>query len=71
MNNGLLQEFLRMRANLKKSEEEKKKKMPRGIKDLPDLDTTASLAKIIEEKPAKKHLDEYFKKRCAKLCEDI
>lgn len=68
MNNPILQDFLKMRANLKKAEAEKK--VVKGIADLPAQDMATTLAGIIENKPGKKEVDEYFKKRCEQLGDD-
>lgn len=53
-----------MRAALNAKNAEKPKK---GLKDLPDIDLGAKLTAIIENKPPKKDVEEYFKKKCEML----
>jgi hypothetical protein len=64
MNNPILMDFLKMRANLNAKNAEKPKK---GLKDLPDMDLGTKLTAIIENKPPKKDVEEYFKKKCEML----
>lgn len=61
MNNPILQDFLKMRARL--NAVKKEEKPVKSIADLPDIDLGAKLTQIIESKPARKVVEEYFKKK--------
>jgi hypothetical protein len=57
-------DFLKMRARLNATKAEKPTK---GVKDLPDIDMGVKLTEIIENKPPKKDVEEYFKKKAELL----
>jgi len=61
MNNPILQDFLRMRAKLNMAKKEEKP--VKAVADLPDIDLGAKLTAIIENKPPRKEVEEYFKKK--------
>lgn len=74
--NGFLKEFLDIRKNLHKSEpsvKETRGKM-RNQKVMPTADNETpieiTLARIIEEKPKKKEVEEFLQKECDKLTKE-
>ena len=69
MNNPILQDFLRMRAALNAKKPDPKPTKP--INALPDVELGAKLTEIIENKPHKKEVEEYFKKKAELLGKDI
>jgi hypothetical protein len=69
MNNPILQDFLRMRAALNARKPDPKPTKP--INALHDVELGAKLTEIIENKPHKKEVEEYFKKKAELLGKDI
>lgn len=68
--NAILKQFLEMRRSLYKEEQKPvaKGKLPKGTKEAVIADATEStLATLIEKKPGKKVVEEYFQKETNRL----
>lgn len=69
--NSVLKNFLEMRRSLHKEEKKPAGSRKKGTSAaLVANATEGTLAKIIEEKPSKKEVSEYFQKECSRLTAD-
>jgi hypothetical protein len=66
--NSILQNFIQMRRSLHKEEKKPAASRKKGTSAAMVTNATEdTLAKILEEKPGKKVLIEYFQKECSRL----
>jgi len=69
MDNSFLRQFLTMRAGLNRDESPPRRPINNGVKAMPEP-TGITVQTIIEEKPDKKEVLEYFRRRIAEFEDD-
>jgi len=69
MDNSFLRQFLTMRAGIARDESPPRRSVKNGVKAMPEP-TGISMQTIIEEKPDKKEVLEYFRCRIAEFEDD-